>query len=217
VRQIYQLTFDPYEEGFANAVCRGTILEKTRCPECGSSRNELTSPLVIEWIVDKWENGSDVIGDFTWPCMSEVLVVTQRVRELLESRFSGFSFGPVSMIQDPKLKPSKRKNARAKSRVCLPYSGPPLWELRVASECSLDLPRSGRKIAWECKTCGRRKWEIVRGSQLVVDPTTWAGTDVFSIREMGRLAFVTDPVRAALVEAQVTNVRMEQRGIIWTD
>lgn len=211
---IHNLDRDSYDETFARAGIRGTYLERPPCPRCKGGRSELVSPLVIEWEVTKWDPGSDVIADFTWPCGLQDIVITQRVRECLEGRFTGCWFETVEMIQDPKLKKPTSPKSRAKPRVWLPYEGPPLWGLQVTSECRLDLERSGRILLAECATCGRQTIDVKRDYPLVVDPSTWDGSDVFTIREIGKVVFLTTPVKETILANGFTNVVIKERGEI---
>jgi hypothetical protein len=208
---IFDLSREDYLDRFATAGIRGTFVEAPPCPKCKGGRRKRVAPLVIEW-----EPGSDVVGDFTWPRGLEQLVVTQRVRDCLEPKgFSGFSFGPVSMVQDPKLRMPVRLNSRTKKRIWLPYSGPPLYDLGVTSWCHLDLEKSGRSLLDECTACHRQQFSIISGDMpLVIDPNTWDGSDFFRIREIGGVVFVVGSVQKVFEAMQFSNVKVERRGRI---
>jgi hypothetical protein len=110
----------PGDDSFAAAIRRGawTSSEDGVCPVCMASRQRRTKPLIIEW-----EPGSERVGDFLWPGVSENVAVASRVLEDLQSRFSGFEAGPVEMVEEAE--------AGGQKRVSLPYGGPPLAELWV--------------------------------------------------------------------------------------
>src|SRR4051794_24404018 len=120
----FDLARRDYDGVFAHALMSGTYEQLPRCPKCKLAGRRRVPPLVIEW-----DRGSNVIGDFTWPAGLGELVVTDRVRTCIESnRFSGVRFEGVEMVQRRGLK-KPRTESRARSRVWLPYEGPPLWNL----------------------------------------------------------------------------------------
>jgi hypothetical protein len=53
-----------------------------------------------------------------------------------------------------------------------------------------------------------------RRAPLVVRPETWAGTDVFCIREMERIVFNGKFARRVIEENEFSNVEMKERGYI---
>ena len=122
------------------------------CPECTVFTWERVPPLIIEW-----EPGSDKIGDFThagYGFGGNDLIVTQKVRDDIEGKFTGFEFHPVEMRQNPKLKNPEKTTKRSKPRVWLPYQGPQLWDLYVTARVKLDLKNSEVLFVKKCNTCG---------------------------------------------------------------
>jgi hypothetical protein len=188
----------------------GTYEQLPRCPKCKLAARKRVPPLVIEW-----DYGSNVVADFTWPAGLDEIVVSDRARScVVANGFSGVRFEPVEMVQREGLK-KPHKQSKAKTRVWLPYNGPPLWNLLVTSWCDLDVPVSGRSFVLDCEVCGR-KHMIVHdpAAPLVVKPETWSRTDFFCIREMGKMVFITEAVRQAIEENAFTNVAMKARGNI---
>jgi hypothetical protein len=206
--RFFDLHRQDYNDVYAHALKGGTYEELPRCPKCKLAGRKRVSGLVIEW-----DYGSNMIGDFTWA--GEEIVVADRVRSCFVSkRFSGVSFEPVEMVQKKGLK-IPRKESKARTRVWLPYVGPPLWSLVITSSCNLDLQSSGRLLVPECDGCDRRRMVILDPTApLVVQSTTWAGSDFFCIREMEKLVFVSEAVRQAIEQCMFTNVEMKERGFI---
>ena len=211
--KIFALKRTSYGDEFAEAITRGTINHGPYCEVCHTySFASRESPLVIEWTVDKWKPGSQVIADFTWCSIYDILT-TQRVRDTCEGQFTGIEFGPVEMIQDPKLKKPKRVTSRTKRRVWLPYEGPPLWDLKVTSSCHLDPEKSGRTIS-VCPGCGYKSIQVAPNSRIVIPMDQWIGTNFFIIEEVGRTVFVTEKTADALRNLGFTNLEIRESGAI---
>jgi|ERR1700722_633255 len=212
MNRFYNLARLDYSD-YATASYEGTFKKNPPCPNCknqGFQRWERISPLVIEWQPD-----SDLIGDFTWPSGLGELVVTDRVKQCLELQsVTGVDFGPVKMIQNPKLKKPTRMSSRTKKRIWLPYEGPPLWDMLTCSWCNLDMIASKRTITYECSICHRQEYSYTPDTPLVVNPDTWDGSEVFRIREMGRLVFVLGRVKSIIEKNSFSNVTVEERGNI---
>ena len=211
---IYDLTRRDYDSRYADCSRIGSYRRNPNCPKCGTQRWKRTRPLVIEW-----EEGADVIADFTFPG-SEEIMVTNRVREFLEgSGLRGFEFGPVSMEQNRKLKKPRRPNPR-KKRVWLPYEGPLLWELWTTSLCRLNLDKSKRTLLSECPVCHWREYVVDEETPLensfFVEARSWDGSDFFRIQDLD-LTFVTEKAARALAKQEFTNLLIEKRGKIVGD
>jgi hypothetical protein len=181
---------NPQDRCFARAGRLGTWFPDPGpgvCPECGASQQTRVLPLVIEWLP-----GSETVGDFVWP--GGEVVVSQRVREMLEGRFQGFEFQTVEMRQDPKLKRPTRITRRTQPRVWLPYNGPSLYELVVTAWVHADLERSTIRLVRACSTCGYRAYEVegVEKDASQWDPTQRGLAKVQSPRQSGRGIFVPE-------------------------
>ncbi|WP_061249644.1 hypothetical protein [Leptospira alstonii] len=163
------------------------LVEPFPCSLCGigGKYDEAPSPLVIEW-----EEGSDHIGDFSWPSGGRV-VVKETVFRALNEIVGELSSGPVEMVQDPKLRPPVRKTKR-KPRVYLPYQGPPLVELIVDKQVPF-LSQTTTKIIDQCEECRRVRRELVG---VEVKEHLWNASSqklisVYKPRESGKGLFVS--------------------------
>jgi hypothetical protein len=214
---------EPDDYSFARAGLRGAWSPEEDGPQ------HRVQPLIIEWLPD-----SDVVGDFTCTGFDSDWVVTEKVGEMLLERFNGFELGPVEMIQDPKLKRTRQITRRGKTRVWLPYEGPPLYEIWVTTEVEADMERSTLKVTETDPETGAPVYDI-EGAESVhvdVDPRTYqvvttriprvpgkgiyvaeaalARADIF--HRGGVWIFCTDPVRDFIVEQQFTNVDFFEMG-----
>jgi hypothetical protein len=140
-------------------------------------------------------------------------MVTDRVRKLLEGRFTGFDFGPVEMIQRKSLKRPKRVTKRTKKRVWLPYDGPPVWDFIVTARTDMDLEASEVSLQSECATCGRMIYTTPVWDDLVFLREPLQGASVFMTEGYGPVFFAEEIVRV-IVEAGLTNFAWERGGTL---
>jgi len=206
--RFYDFVRQDYGDVYADALMCGTYEQLPRCANCQLACRRRIPPLIIEW-----DDGSNVIGDFTWPAGLEEIVVSDRVKTCFQSNgLVGIEFEPVEMFQKPNLK-KPTKESRAKRRVWLPYNGPPLWSLVVTSSFHLDLVKSKRSVVNECQRCGRERMIVHdRAAPLVLTGDLSQRADLFRIREMGKLVFGVESVRQIIEENRFTNVQMKERG-----
>lgn len=179
-------------------------------------RHRRVAPLIIEWTVHRWEPGSDLIGDITELGTSPDIIVSEKVRRLLEPREPSVGFRAFGMHQDPKLKRPKRVTARTKRRVWLPYEGPPLWELVVESSCGTDLARSGWAEPTHCSTCGRKDYKRTDSTKHDVFPANnWDGSMAFRHADyLGNPIVVTEDFVSLMKSEGVTNLSVRRIGAI---
>jgi len=208
----FSITLDSNRDIYAVAYWKGTWYVEPGdlpvCPECGISLEKRIQPLIIEW-----EPGSDIIGDFTVTGSYYDMVVTQRVREAIEGKFTGFEFHPVEMYQKPSLKRPTRITKRTKPRVWLPYEGPPLWDFWIMGRAQWDLEKSRISISKVCKTCGKIFHnQPPEGHPLVLDVDNWNGCDVFRVPEYSRFVYCMDNLKNFIEEKEFTNVSFLEVG-----
>ncbi|MBX3208057.1 MAG: hypothetical protein KF764_23625 [Labilithrix sp.] len=178
-------------------------------------------------IVLDWESGSDIVGDFTWPGFDTDLVVTDGVGQALqESGVAGFDLRPVEMQESAE--PAKRRSK--KSRVKLPYEGPPLWDLWVTAWTASDRELSTLHEVLrddgssQLEVVGAQRWERVwdqqrmelvsvlhprvEGQALVVPKMR----GVFRVEEFPAWVFCTDDVKALIENHDFKNVSFLEMG-----
>jgi hypothetical protein len=197
-----------FDLGFAYPGLRGPWIcpePPPVCPECGVPREVVGSPIQIEW-----EPGSDHIADFCKPGFTKDLLVTQRVRDYLEPRFEGLSFGPVEMIQNPRLKRPETTSRRRRPRVWLPYEGPPLWRMNYTVVGDFDFRASQLKVTRRCETCGY--WRIDDVRSVVPVSASIGDADIFGMKWLEQVFFFTEKGKTAVEEMGFTNIHFEPIG-----
>lgn len=235
--KIWQLT-EPEDSPFAEAGRRGTWGEvegkPAVCPECTGTNDIRIQPLLIEW-----EPGSSVVGDFSWPGLSDDVAVTEQVANALEAQFRGFERGPVEMVQDPRLKRPSRITKRTKPRVWLPYDGPPLCDLWVTKWVGMDRERSSARLKRKCRTCGEEYFDLEgvekregywdqrrlkhfrilvprqAGKGLYIRKRELSGADIFRVIEFPSPVFCTDRVKHFIQDHEFTNITFLEMGEVF--
>lgn len=204
---------NPHNLTFAEASRRGTWFpERTRvCPECEAPREKRISPLILEW-----EPGSNVIGDFVWPGFDNEMVVTQKVRNAFEARYSEIEYEPVKFFPNPRIQQPKNSTRQSKPRVWLPYSGPHLWDARPKTWCRLVLGKSNVRITKTCSACGTVFYQFpsTPHRHLVIDSATWNGEHIFRIHENPSLFYCSEDVKNFVESSGFTNVSFLEDGLI---
>jgi len=228
----------PIDTRFASASRLGTWEPKANtsvCPEGTATRQKRVSPLIIEW-----DPGSDIIGDFVWPGFDDELVVTEQVFKSLSSCFRGFKQRTVAMYQNPKLNRPKRVNKRTRPRVWLPYQGPVLHDLWVASWAHVDLTSSSVRQIKKCSQCGYEAFEVdgiekrssrwdkarresikihqrrMPGKGLFIAEGDLEGADLFRVHEFPGWILCTDRLRKFICHQGFSNIEFLDVGDVVT-
>lgn len=178
----FALERDWLDEEFARGWINTPKSAFRRCT-CGRAERVIDAPRAIHWDVKEYENGSDKIGDFTWFGSDTDALVSDRVRRIIERAGAASACFSTVKMHDATSPNEKRPH------VTLPYTGSPLWDFRVNSWCSLDLQKTGASIHSVCSSCGFVTYEFPPQGDLVINPETWDGSPVFTIREFKMLFF----------------------------
>lgn len=199
-----------------------------RCSKCGRYLGKMVprEEMVIEWIVDKYSKGTEVIAD--WYFFLRRMMISDRVRILIESEgFTGISYQPVRMVQDPKLNKPVRITSRTKRRIWLPYDGPPLHELVIQGVARVDAVKNEIEMSDHvtCNTCNH----VVKyygfpypRRPILLEREDWDGSDFFILfypaeqeddNRIGRIC-VTERVKNAIESQKFINVKFHEFGAI---
>lgn len=194
------------------------------------------SPAPPDMMTLEWEPGSDMVGDFSW--FFGQLVVTEWVVVALSDRFTGFSFFPIQMHQDSKLKRPSRVTKHTHPRVWLPYDGPELSELWVTCWVHCDLERSSVRLTREvagiiADTPGYHADGVERveswydreqaelryrrtprqsGKGLLIPDAALDGADIFRAFEQPGAILCTERVREFILEQHFSNIDFLEYG-----
>ena len=204
----YALRPDRLNEEFARGWLNTPESAFRRCT-CGRSERAKDAPRVLEWTVEKYEDGSEKIGDFTWIGSAVDALVSDRVRKIIENAGGCSAFFSTIEMRDATTPDEKRPH------VTLPYTGPPLWDLRVNSWCNLDLEETGVSVRSVCSSCGFVTYKFPPEGDLVVDPTTWDGSPVFIIREF-RMIFFVDRLLTEFKNMEINNFIVGRAAVVPT-
>jgi hypothetical protein len=185
--------------------------KRTLCKECELGECEYVRPLILEWAED-----SDLVGDFTWPCIGVmVVIVTDRVRQVcLDLQLSNLRFDPITFYQHPRLKRPTRITSRTKPRVWLPYEGPTLWDMQPLHWVHLNAKKSRMSLDQQCSTCGYQFLQFEDINKLHIDSTDLGQSEIFRIYELPSLVFCTSRVKTAFEAMKFTNIKFSARGTI---
>jgi len=201
------------EKRFARAILVRSESQYHDCPLCGHTTRKVVPPAAIDWKVEDYEDGSDVIGDFTWHASSQEAVVSEMVRDILLSARANVAFHDVTMIQSTSSRSLKTSNGMIKAHVKVPYNGPPLWELEIKSTCVLDASRSKAQVESTCRACGHTIFRFSRDSSLWIDASTWDGSPVVKISGCGFI-FVSNEICDTFLRRGVTNFSAKEEAYI---
>jgi len=129
-------------------------------------------------------------NDFLFPWSPFVIWVKKRVVDVFkEAGLSGVHYIPCQAEWAKKMKNK-------------PKTPPEYWELHVTGHAwQVDSPNRKEEVI--CELCKRRKGGP---KDIIVDWTTWDGSDFFILDKIDRMAFVTDKVRDIILENGFTNV-----------
>lgn len=218
---------NPFDLRFAQAGLRGTWqpgTEVTPCPDCGSTRYGRISPLTVEW-----EEGSDVIGDFTWVSPGQDVLIKATVLDQLHIHCSGFISRPVKMIHTSNVKALGTK-------VRLPYQGPMIYELWITSRVHVDRRKSSMSVVAQCKSCGNVGYKVqdvevkkhvwnkrhgaleelhfprTPGKGLYIADSDVDGSDIFRVDEFPAWIFCRDTVKDFMTDQGFTNINFLEYG-----
>ena len=164
----------------------GTWRDTRTCDICGLTKQELCSPLVIEW-----DTGSDLLGDISW--CGWTAVVTHRVRDYMRKDKWPVMFSNV-VVQAP--------SGRSRQlRIAYPYAGPRLYWLRPKECFSLDVAASHLRRELECEQskCGLSQWKF-KSADLVVSAAKSTSPPIFGLSQFnpGGMLFVSEKGKISL-------------------
>ena len=208
----------PVGNDFASLLVHYQKLNGKRCAACGLLQTPQHPPLTIEW-----EDGNDVIGDFT-SAGSKIVVREAIVDEILE-HFHGIRKGRVDFFDHPNLYRPETSTKKSPRRIWLPYSGPSLCEIVIEKEVDLD-HRSTVILEKECEKCGARLYKRFDGVEvhnsrehiqrspghgLFIKKESVEGFGFFRPRFTG-LALCTDQVRQFIQARAFSNIVFLEYG-----
>lgn len=170
------------------------------CKACQYTPQTHAEPLLVEW-----EEGSDVIGDFSW--QGSTMIVLDRVKTFLERNNFECRFGVVQVV------PLSEKVKKKAVRVPFPYDGPTLSWLIPTEQIPLDEEPSGVTLQSECPQCGNKEYSL-RREGIVISRKALSNRKMFRITQFGKskATFVTQSAADLLREVGFTNFHCNEAG-----
>jgi hypothetical protein len=146
---------------------------------------------------------SSNVTDFSRTMLSDV-VITEAAREVLEkARLTGFTLEPVEVASIPK----SRSNGTI----------PKLWELVITGSGGPAHKDSGIRKIRECDECHMVRYSSYKNG-IVVDPSTYDGSDFFAVLEYPKHVLVSERAKAVVESNHLTNVSfIESTKLKWPE
>jgi len=186
---------------YASFAFYGTLDWNKKCEVCWYGIK------TIEPIRVAWENGSEIIGDYSWG--DSDILVQGHVKIFIEKKKFNCCFSDkVEYVVNEFLK-------KRQPHVKLPYAGPKLYWLRCDDYVSLDVKKNGLEIADTCKSCGRIKY-VHKRENIIISKNEIRGKKMFRIKEYGRseAKFITEKGYEELASQKYTNLHLRLAGKI---
>jgi hypothetical protein len=186
---------------------------------CAKCSGDISPP--ADHIEVEWDDGSDLICDFTFA--SGTIVLKAAIADELLRKFKGFVKGEVRMPDHPALRRPKNASKRRKKRVWLPYEGPELCYMRFTREVALH-PSSTVEVETSCEECGvvykrfigleEKSPRHVRrkpGKGFFIERKLLRGDDFFRPKYTG-FTLCTDKARGFILERGYKNIDFLEVG-----
>lgn len=130
------------------------------------------------------------VVDFSRTMLSDI-VISDHARQVLQSaKLTGYDLRPAEVLMTP---------ARV-SRAALPR----LWELVVVGKGGPAHKDSGIAKLRDCSECGLIEYSAFRNG-IVVDPSTYDGSDFFTVVEYPKYILVSERAKATIEGNRLTN------------
>ncbi|MBX7102528.1 MAG: hypothetical protein K1X57_00500 [Gemmataceae bacterium] len=154
-----------------------------------------------------------MIGAFSWPSGLGEIAVTGRPKRLFElNNVSGVHFETITLVEKPHRHMTVRE-CDSDDPVPGLHNELVLWRLLADHTASLNLTKSRRESVVDCFECGDFHINVLSAdAPLELATELPEGCNVFRIREMGNLFFVSSDVKRIIEDAGLTNVVCRWRG-----
>ena len=135
------------------------------------------------------------VPDFSRTMLSDIVVSSNALMALRRSGLTGYREARAPIVHRP---PTARGGA-----------APVLWELVVTGRGGPAHPDSGIVTLVRCEACGLVRHSTFRNG-IVVDPSTYDGSDFFYVDQYPRYVLVSERAKEAIEGARLTNVRFTE-------
>jgi hypothetical protein len=141
------------------------------------------------------------VVDFSRTMLSEIVITDHALKVLRDAKLSGFTVNPVDVSSI-----SMRREGG---------SFPKLWEFVVTGKGGRAHKSSGIRKLRECSACGLVEYSAFKNG-IVVDVSTYDGSDFFTVTEYPAYVLVSERARATIENHRLTNVAfIESTKLEW--
>jgi hypothetical protein len=141
------------------------------------------------------------VVDFSRTTLSDIVITDRALHVLQAACLTGFATAPTRLATFP----LGRK----------PASFPRLWEFIVVGHGGRAHESSGIVELRRCDGCGLVRYSAFQHG-IVVDPSTYDGSDVFVVQEYPKYILVSERAKTAIEAARLTNVSfVESTQLSW--
>lgn len=130
------------------------------------------------------------VVDFTRTMLSDTVITDHALQVLRQARLTGFEVQATEV----------RSVLNGVRRSELPL----LWEFVITGSGGPAHKSSGIVQLWKCQACGLVQYSAFEHG-IVVDETTYDGSDIFTILEYPRRLLVSHRAKSAIEKARLTN------------
>jgi hypothetical protein len=158
--------------------------------------HQRAGPRITELFLDilSWN-----VVDFSRTMLSDIVITNHALNVLRAARLTGFEVRPTQIKELPR----GVKSSALQS----------LWELVVTGKGGPAHKASGIVRLQECDECGLVRYSAFEHG-ILVDESTYDGSDFFSISEYPKYVLVSSRARAAMEQARLTNVGFVQSSLV---
>jgi hypothetical protein len=210
--KIYRLDGNDFDTRYARAVLADDPEPFKECPRCHRILPQPRDRLEIAWKVGRNENPLNEIGDFTWPCGLQFIVVQNDTRTRITEALPDAKFKDVKVVG---ITQGDSGIVRAADDTMAPLlEGLPLWWLTANHILHLDIRESGRIPQNCCSECSRCDWTVAANAQIVIPRSELKDATIFRVHEVGAPLFIVEPAAMLLKSHGISNLQIKEAGLV---
>ena len=162
------------------------VLDEIRCPRYPGHRRggrRLTDLTVRMSSAD--------VPSFLWTWQSDLLIREDVVEAFPQHGLSGWQTQPATV------------HGPSGQRVPAKY-----WELVVTGRAGTAPRASGVQVAERCEYCGHTRYTCFDRPDLIIDPSQWDGTDLFTVWPLPLFRMISARARGVIEDNRLRGVRV---------
>ena len=197
---VYSIGRQYDDSSFATTYLKACDADFATCSTCGRAwQIQPDSFWQLIWKTSKQGLKTGQIGDFTWHRRGDCVLLSDRLRQIMEPYLHRVTVREVSYENNFDI---QNEN-----------SGRPLWEITDLPVAAVDIEATGARLVKQCSECGDRTYNFNAEMLLTVDRKTWHEWDLFTLYEF-RQFFISQRVLDAVKRAHATNCEIWREAVI---